>query len=81
MKKSELIKDAIAKVETLRPDLTPFIDAYLASGLTCGFVESEFNSAYEAENDAWFSNHKSIVVHLNIAMSVAIADEYLEADQ
>lgn len=77
MKKSELITAAIAKIESLRPNVAPFIDAYLASGLTCGFVASEFNVAYELENDAWFSEHKSVVTHLNVALSVAIADEYL----
>lgn len=80
MKKSEIIANAIAKIESLRPDVAPFIDAYLASGLTCGFVASEFNAAYEAENDDWFSNHKAISVHLNVALSVAIADEYLEVN-
>lgn len=77
MKKSEIINAAIAKIESLRPDVAPFIDAYLASDLTCGFVASEFNVAYESENDVWFSEYKSVVTHLNVALSVAIADEYL----
>lgn len=79
MKKSEIIIAAIAKIESLRPDVALFIDAYLASGLTCGFVASEFNVAYESAHDSWYKEHKSISAHLNVALSVAIADEYLSS--
>lgn len=77
MKKSEIITAAIAKIDSLRPDAAPFIDAYLASGLTCGFVASEFNADYDSAYDSWFKEYKSISTHLNVALSVAIADEYL----
>ena len=79
MKKSEIITAAIAKIDSLRPDVAPFIDAYLASGLTCGFVASEFNASYEYAHDSWYKEHKSISTHLNVALSVAIADEYLSS--
>lgn len=77
MKKSEVISAAILKIESSRPSCEAFINAYLESGLDCGFVGSEFDASFNAAYDAWYAEHKSLVTHLNVAFSVAIADEYL----
>lgn len=77
MKKSEVISAAILKIESLRPSCDTFINAYLESGLDCGFVGSEFDASFNAAYDVWYVEHKSLVTHLNVALSVAIADEYL----
>ncbi len=79
MKKSEIINAAIAKIESLRPDVGTFIAAYIASGLTCDFAASDFSSAYESAHYSWYNEHKLISTHLNVALSVAIADEYLSS--
>ena len=77
MKKSEVISAAILKIESSRPSCETFINAYLESGLDCGFVGSEFDASFNASYEAWYVEHKSLVTHLNAAFSVAIADEYL----
>lgn len=77
MKKSELIKAAIVKIESLRPNVSLFVDEYLASGLTGGFVGSEFSARYDLAFDSWHDQHFAMIKHLNVALSVTLADEHL----
>ena len=67
MKKSEIIAAEIAKIEASRPVYSDFI------GL------DDCSSKYDAAYSSWSDKYNGIVKHLNTALSVAIADEYLSS--
>ena len=67
MKKSEIITAAIAKIEASRPVYSDFI------GL------DDCSAKYDAAYSSWADECGGIVKHLNVALSVAISDEYLSS--
>lgn len=77
MLKSEQITLAIAKIKSARPKLESYLDMHLSSRSSTPFFESCYNDYYEAAFNEWFDNYKTMVTHLEVALSVALADEFL----
>ncbi len=74
------LETAIKNVETKRPTLSVAIEAfYIRVGYETDLIyaESQESADYEIANDSFYKNHYSMLKHLEVALSVAIANEYV----
>lgn len=77
MLKSEIITKAIEQIDANRPDINDFITMYMDSDEPKnGFAGSEFSVLYDNAYKNWYPSLET-KQHLTVALSVAIADEYL----
>lgn len=74
------IEQAIAHIESIRPNVGPYITNYIEEGgEKLGFHVSEHCKKYDEEHALWIENHHSKIEHLKVLKSVLIAEEYLGA--